>query len=49
MFISETAGCRVTGIDINEHGIANGTELARSHGVADRVEFRQVDGDVSAV
>jgi SAM-dependent methyltransferase len=36
-------GCRVTGVDINEHGVRNSTELARTRGVADRTEFRAVD------
>jgi SAM-dependent methyltransferase len=36
-------GCRVTGVDINEHGVRNSAELARTRGVADRTEFRAVD------
>jgi len=36
--------CDVTGIDINEHGVSNGTRLAAERGVADRVTFQAVDG-----
>src|SRR5689334_14659874 len=31
--------CRVTGIDVNEHGVRNGGQLAVARGVADRVTF----------
>ena len=36
-------GCRVTGVDINEHGVRNAQALADARGVADRVAFRVVD------
>jgi SAM-dependent methyltransferase len=36
-------GCRVTGVDINEHGIENGARLARERGVSERVTFQQID------
>jgi SAM-dependent methyltransferase len=36
-------GCRVTGVDINEHGVRNATVLAEAHHIADRVAFRVVD------
>jgi|SRR5215471_11496029 len=36
-------GCRVTGVDINEHGVRNGEQLAAARGVADRVRFQIVD------
>src|SRR5215471_11407382 len=35
--------CRVTGIDVNEHGVRNGGQLAAEKGVADRVRFQAVD------
>ena len=35
--------CRVTGIDMNEHGVRNGTALASARGVADRVTFQVAD------
>ena len=33
----------MTGVDINEHGVANATRLAEARGVADRVDFQLVD------
>ena len=36
-------GCRVTGVDINPHGICNAERLAVARNVADRVTFRTVD------
>jgi SAM-dependent methyltransferase len=36
-------GCRVTGVDINEHGIGNGARLARERGVSERVTFQRID------
>ena len=36
-------GCRVTGVDINEHGVRNARALAQSRGVADRARFEVVD------
>src|SRR5687768_12161470 len=41
--LARTRGCRVTGVDINEHGVANGERLAAALGVADRVTFQAVD------
>src|SRR5215467_7688769 len=32
--------CRVTGVDINEHGVRNALALAADRGVADRLDFR---------
>ena len=43
VYLAERRGCHVTGVDINEHGIANGARLAAARGLADRVDFRQVD------
>ena len=43
VYLALQRGCRVTGVDINEHGVRNSAELARARGVADRTEFRAVD------
>ena len=43
VYLASARGCRVTGVDINEHGIRNGERLASVQGVADRVTFRAVD------
>ena len=40
VYLASARGCRVTGVDINEHGIRNGERLATVRGVADRVTFR---------
>jgi SAM-dependent methyltransferase len=36
-------GCRIIGVDINEHGVRNATALARARGLADRVRFEAAD------
>jgi SAM-dependent methyltransferase len=43
VYLGEKRQCRVTGVDINEHGVRNGARLAAERGVADRVTFRRVD------
>ena len=43
VYLAAARGCRVTGVDINEHGIGNGNRLAAAQGVADRVTFRVAD------
>jgi SAM-dependent methyltransferase len=43
VYLSAARGCRVTGIDINEHGIRNAEQLADVRGVADRVTFQVAD------
>lgn len=43
VYLAAARGCRVTGIDINEHGIRNGEHLAAVKGVADRVAFHVAD------
>ena len=43
VYLAAHRGCRVTGVDINEHGIGNGERLAARHGLADRVRFRRAD------
>ena len=39
LFIAATIGCRVTGVDIHEAGVAAGGEAARERGLTDRVRF----------
>src|SRR5262245_22019714 len=43
VYLALKRGCRVTGVDINEHGVRNAIELAADQGVADRVNFRVAD------
>jgi SAM-dependent methyltransferase len=43
IFMAQTTGCRVTGIDVNEAGINTGNQMARARGVHDRVQFKHVD------
>jgi SAM-dependent methyltransferase len=43
LFMARTTGCRVTGIDINEHGIANAKSLAQEQGLEAQVYFHQAD------
>jgi ubiquinone/menaquinone biosynthesis C-methylase UbiE len=44
VYLAQTVGAKVTGIDVNESGIRNAQELARSAGVSSRVEFACIDG-----
>jgi SAM-dependent methyltransferase len=41
--LAELTGCTITGVDVNEFGIANATELAKQRGLSDRANFLQVD------
>jgi SAM-dependent methyltransferase len=41
--LAHARGCRITGVDINEHGVRNAAALAQARGVADRVRFQAVD------
>lgn len=43
LFLARVAGCRVTGIDINEAGVQAGGEQARAAGLSERVQFQHVD------
>jgi SAM-dependent methyltransferase len=43
--LAETRGCRVTGVDINAFGVANGQELARARGLTDRLRFLVTSGN----
>jgi SAM-dependent methyltransferase len=39
VYLSLARGCRVTGVDINEHGVRNARELAEARAVGDRAHF----------
>jgi SAM-dependent methyltransferase len=43
LYMARSTGCRVTGIDANESGVATATALAGRAGAADRVQFRVAD------
>jgi len=43
VYLARARGCRVTGVDINEHGVRNARALAQARGLADRVAFETVD------
>jgi len=43
IFLAELCGCRVTGIDINAHGVAAAIRSAHAHGLAGRVAFEEAD------
>lgn len=45
IFLAGLCGARVTGLDINPHGVATATQRAETDGVADRVTFGVVDAD----
>jgi cyclopropane fatty-acyl-phospholipid synthase-like methyltransferase len=45
VYLALQRGCRVTGVDINEHGVRNSGLLAETRGVADRVRFRAADAN----
>lgn len=43
VYLATKRGCHVTGVDINEHGVENGRQLAEARGIDDRVHFKAVD------
>lgn len=43
LYLARTIGCRVTGIDANESGVATAREMAARAGETARVEFRLAD------
>ena len=43
LFIVKTIGCRVTGVDINEAGIATARQSAEAGQLQDRARFQQID------
>jgi SAM-dependent methyltransferase len=46
VYLAAARDCRVTGVDINAHGVRNAIALARARGVADRVRFEAVDASL---
>jgi SAM-dependent methyltransferase len=43
LFMVRETGCRVTGVDLHDDGIAAANSAAAQQGLADRARFRQVD------
>jgi len=43
LYLASARGCRVTGVDLNEHGIRNARALAEARGLAARTRFEAVD------
>ena len=43
VYLALQRGCRLTGVDLNEHGVRNASVLADREGVGDRVQFQVVD------
>ena len=43
VYLALQRGCRLTGVDLNEHGVRNANTLADARGVGDRVRFQAVD------
>jgi SAM-dependent methyltransferase len=43
VYLAKARGCRVTGVDLNNHGVRNGNALALAAGLAERVRFQTVD------
>jgi SAM-dependent methyltransferase len=45
VYLALARGCRMTGVDINEHGVRNAIRLAEARGIADRTQFRVLDAN----
>jgi SAM-dependent methyltransferase len=43
IFMAQTTGCHVLGLDINENGIVNAAKLAKSKGLETQVKFQNAD------
>jgi len=43
LFMARSTGASVVGVDINEHGIANGNAMAQAQGLAGQVRLQHVD------
>jgi SAM-dependent methyltransferase len=43
LFTAQTTGCRITGVDLHEDGVAAANAAARERGLADRAQFVQAD------
>src|SRR4030095_14803879 len=44
-YLSRATGCRVTGIDASESGVATASPMAADNGESDRVEFQIADAN----
>jgi SAM-dependent methyltransferase len=42
-YLAAAKECRVTGVDINEHGVRNASALAQARGLSERLHFEVVD------
>lgn len=47
LFMAQEVGCHVTGVDINENGIANANRMATAQGLDARVRFQHTDASQS--
>jgi SAM-dependent methyltransferase len=47
IFLAQLCGCRVTGVDVNAHGVEVAMQRAKAQGLADRVTFQEADADVT--
>ena len=43
VYLADKRNCRVTGVDVNEHGVRNATALAAARGLTERAQFKAVD------
>ena len=43
VYLAAKRGCRVTGVDINTHGVQNAIALGDARGLSERVHFEAVD------
>jgi cyclopropane fatty-acyl-phospholipid synthase-like methyltransferase len=43
VYLAAARACRVTGVDVNQHGVRNAIALAQSRGLTERVHFEAVD------
>ena len=43
VYLAATRNCRVTGVEINPHGVRNAQRLAHARGVAERATFQAID------
>lgn len=45
LHVARTLGCRIVGVDRNEHGIATASRMAQDAGLVDRVHFEVADAE----
>lgn len=45
LFLAQRRGCRVTGIDVNAHGVATAAQRAQAQGLADLATFAELDAN----